>query len=269
MHKISLSVIMPALNEEQNIKDAVMSVLNAFKLHSVDGEIIVVNDGSTDNTSKIVKELSQKFVNVRMLTHDRPEGIGKAFIDGVGLAEKDTVVMFPGDNENNPSDAMIFIGLMEKVDIIIPFIHNIEIRDKTRRLLSAIYRFIINMTFGINPNYTNGTVFYRRSILNGIKVNSSGFFFQAEILIKLIREGYLFAEVPNFLLLRSSGRSKATTLKSLIMVMKDYLRLAFQVHFLGIAGKRGLNELNKDSVTYKKVNNLKDGMMEDSYKMHF
>ncbi|MDY0084177.1 MAG: hypothetical protein RBR74_13415, partial [Ignavibacteriaceae bacterium] len=69
-----------------------------------------------------------------------------------------------------------------------------------------LYRFIINLSFGTNVNYTNGTVFYHRSILKGYNLESYGFFYQANIVIKLIRQGYLYAEVPNFLSVRASGK---------------------------------------------------------------
>jgi len=98
---------------------------------------------------------------------------------------------------------------------IIPFIFNAEVRSKGRRLLSSIYRFVINTSFGLNLNYTNGTVIYRRSVLNTVKLNSFGFFYQAELLIKLIRNGYLYAEVPCSLSTRAVGSSKATTFFSL------------------------------------------------------
>jgi hypothetical protein len=144
---------------------------------------------------------------------------------------------------------------LNHVDIIVPFFYNVEVRDRVRRLFSSMYRFIINMSFGINLNYTNGTVFYRRCILQDIELKSTGFFYQAELLIKLIRKGYLFAEVPNFLLTRRGGTSKATTLKSLWRVIRDYLSLAYQIHIRRIESKKDYCKLNPKSVTYLEINN--------------
>ena len=103
-------------------------------------------------------------------------------------SSRDVVVMFPGDNENDPDDALEFYPVINSVDIIVPFIHNFNVRSFKRRLISRLYRFIVNTSFGIHLNYTNGTVFYRRRILEGIKLSSRGFFYQTELLIKLIRE---------------------------------------------------------------------------------
>lgn len=248
----TLSIVMPALNEEDNIGEAVETTFQSLQKWEIDGEVIVVNDGSSDNTHSIVTEMMKNYNHLKMITHERPMGLGYSFFDGIKHSNRDIVVMFPGDNENNPDDALSFFSLLNYVDIVIPFIHNIEVRDKKRRMISSLYRFIINMSFGINLNYTNGTVFYRRVILQDVELKSAGFFYQAELLIKLIRKGYLYAEVPNFLSARNSGHSKATTIRSLLKVMRDYVRLAYQIHIKKIEGERNYRKLNQQSVTFKK-----------------
>ncbi|OGH99369.1 MAG: hypothetical protein A2039_05620 [Candidatus Melainabacteria bacterium GWA2_34_9] len=252
MKKYSLSVIMPALNEEKNIEKAVINTLTALNKHEINGEIIIVNDGSTDNTANIARELSKNIDNLKIITHKKPEGIGRSVWDGMKSSEKDIVVYFPADNENDPDDALRFFDLMDNVDILVPFIHNIEVRDKTRRLISAIYNFIINMTFGIKLNYHNGTTLYRRVILNDIELSNFGFFYQAEILIKLIRKGYLFAEVPNYLGQRASGESKALTSKSFVQTSVGYLNLAYTIHIKALETKKNYQKLHPESITYQR-----------------
>jgi dolichol-phosphate mannosyltransferase len=247
---------MPSLNEEKNIENAINSTLSAFDEFNIDGEIIVINDGSTDKTQEIVEKMKTDNLKIQIINHDKPFGIGYSFFDGVKKSIADVVVMFPGDNENDPYDALSFFYLMNNVDIIVPFIHNNEVRHRFRRLISSIYRFIINMSFGVNLNYTNGTVFYRRKILDNVTLKSNGFFYQAELLIKLIRKGYLFAEVPNFLSIRNTGKSKATTLKSLIKVIINYLKLIVEIHIKRVETKKDSSKLEVDSVTYKKYSNL-------------
>jgi dolichol-phosphate mannosyltransferase len=253
--KLTLSIIMPALNEEDNIGEAVKTAFQSLKKREIDGEVIVVDDGSSDNTHSIVVEMMKKYDHLKMITHQRPMGLGYSFFDGIKNSDKDIVVLLPGDNEVDPDYTLSYFALLNQVDIIVPFFYNVEVRDRVRRLISSTYRFIINMSFGINLNYTNGTVFYRRCILQDIELKSTGFFYQAELLIKLIRKGYLFAEVPNFLLTRMGGTSKATTLKSLWRVIRDYLSLVYQIHIRRIENKKDYNRLNPKSVTYLEVNN--------------
>ncbi len=139
--------------------------------------------------------------------------------------------MLPGDNENEPLEIFRYFRLLEHVDIIIPFMFNKQVRSLFRNALSFFYRFVINTTFLVNLNYTNGTILYRRSILKDQPHRSKGFFFQTDILIRLIKKGYLFAEVPYKLRTRKEGISKAVTFPSLLNVIKGYLRLVKDYYF--------------------------------------
>ena len=161
----TLSVIMPALNEEESIEQAVRLTLSAFEKYGISGEILVVNDGSADKTREIVARLCATTPSVQLIDHDAPQGIGYSFWEGVKKSNRDVVVLFPADNEIDPDDTLQYFGLMDKVDMLIPFFQNAEVRNRSRRIISSLYRFIVNMSFGTNLNYTNGTVFYRRCIL--------------------------------------------------------------------------------------------------------
>ncbi len=231
MEKKELSVVLPALNEEKNIKNALIETLKALDAFGIDGEAVVVNDGSTDKTADCVRAFMEKDSRVRMVTHQTPQGIGASFWDGVDEAIGNVVVMMPGDNENNPAEIFRYFKLLEHVDIIIPFIFNREVRPWFRNLLSFFYRFIINTTFLVNFNYTNGTILYRKSILKELTYRNSGFFFQTDILIRLVKRGYLFAEVPYRLGLREGGRSSAVSFPSLFKVARGYIRLVRDHYF--------------------------------------
>lgn len=248
----TLSVIMPCLNEEENVASAIQRALDAFGRHGIDGEIIVINDGSGDGTAGVVRNLSERHSNIRLIEHTQPKGIGVSFWDGVRNARNDFVTMFPGDDENDPDDALLHYYLTRDVDIIVPFIHNVEVRSIIRRVISSLYRFIINMSFGMNLNYTNGTVIYNRAILNGVQLKSSGFLYQAELLIKLIRAGYLYAETPHFLERRGSGKTKALTIKSFLQVTRGYLRLIWEIHVLRRTGFSDV-PINPRSATYRRM----------------
>lgn len=252
--KMTLTVVMPALNEELNIQDAVLYTLKALEKYNIDGEVLVVNDGSTDKTKEIVENITKTNSNVRILDHEKANGIGFSFWDGVKHSDREIVVLIPGDNEVDVEDALRYFYLMQDVDIVVPFFHNVEVRDRFRRIVSSLYRYIINISFGISLNYTNGTVFYRRELLDEVELNSYGFFYQAELLIKLIRKGYIFAEVPCFLGVREGGKSKAISLKSLMQVARGYLKLVYDVHIKWFeARKKDYFKLNQNSATSRRL----------------
>lgn len=252
----TLTVVMPSLNEEANITAAIESTLRSFDHYGIAGELIVVNDGSRDRTPELVKAYMGRDSRIRLIEHDTPRGIGASFWDGVRAARHQFVTMFPGDNENDPVDALTYFHLTRDVDIIVPFIHNVEVRSLPRRVVSSIYRFIVNMSFGMNLNYTNGTVIYNTAVIRQIAPRATGFFYQAEILIRLIRAGYLYAETPHFLSQRVSGRTKALTLHSFMKVAREYLSLVWYVHVSRRYGETG-NVIVPESATYSRLTRLR------------
>ena len=249
--KIQISFLMPALNEEANIADALDHGREAFDRSEISGEIIVVDDGSTDKTARIVKEkmAEDKGERIKLIQHPRSRGVGASFRDGLKEARGEIVAFMPGDDENEPGEILRYFPLLREVDMVVPFVYNKEVRPPRRNLLSAIYRMIINISFGVNFNYTNGTVLYRRSILTDSPNTSNGFFFQTENIVRAARRGYLFAEVPYRLDVRASGESKAVSLRSLLSVIKNFLDLIKESHFSGRSLPAGLSP---DSVSVKR-----------------
>ena len=221
----NISIVMPALNEEQNIGKAMSNALEALDDCKLEGEVIVINDGSTDQTGAIIEAASAKDNRIVLVNHEAPHGFGASFWDGVDHAQKDVVVMMPGDNENDPWEILRYAGLLQDVDLVIPFVFNKEVRSAFRRILSFTYRMVVNVTFHTNLNYTNGTILYRRKLLKELEYRSDSFFFQTDILIRLINKGYLFAEVPYRLDLREDGVSTAVSFPSFVKVAKGYLKL--------------------------------------------
>lgn len=253
-NKSKLSVIMPALNEELNISDAISSTLEAFDFFQINGEIIVVNDGSSDRTQTLIEDKSRENPGrIHIIKHNEPKGIGASFWEGVEQARTDIIIMLPGDNENEPLETLRYYRLLEHVDIVVPFIFNREVRPFFRNILSLLYRFIINTTFLVNFNYTNGTILYRKSILEGLGHKSSGFFFQTDILIRAVKKGYLFAEVPYKIGIRKEGISKAISFPSLWLVIKGYLRLVRDFYF--DKNNRKTGQFSNDSLTVQRRQN--------------
>jgi len=231
MKELLLTVVMPALNEEENIRAAIDDALRGMDKFQIPGELIVVNDGSTDKTVALVKEAMEMDHRIKMIRHEYPMGIGRSFWDGIEISGGEAIVMLPGDNENDSNEILRYFGLLDHVDIVIPFVFNKNVRSLLRNALSFTYRFIVNTTFLVNFNYTNGTVLYRKSVLETLDYQSRGFFFQTDILIRAVKRGYIFAEVPYRLEERNNGVSKAVSFPSLLQVMRGYIRLVRDIYY--------------------------------------
>jgi glycosyltransferase involved in cell wall biosynthesis len=244
---------MPALNEEKNICSSISNVLDAFEDLDISGEIIVINDGSTDNTAQLIKEKIGNNANISILENEEPRGFGTSFWQGLDNAIHEAVIVIPGDNENDPWEILRYLTLLNHVDIVIPFVFNNEVRPIFRRVLSFLYRLIINITFQTNLNYTNGTVIYRKNILQQLKHRSAGFFFQTDILIRLLKKNYLFVEVPYKLNQREGGVSKAISFPSLFEVLKGYLLLFKDQHIIKSDHDQPLDD-TKSQNRHKNIN---------------
>ncbi|WP_295100229.1 glycosyltransferase family 2 protein [uncultured Candidatus Kuenenia sp.] len=221
--KYKLSAIMPALNEEGNIVDAVENVIDSCRKVGCSVEVIVVNDGSTDKTELMVNGLMEKYPFVKMIRHDKPKGIGASYWEGVRKSQGEMVTYIPGDFQNDAYETLRYLPVMDHVDIVIPFFYNMNVRTWSRRMISKFYKGIINVSFGILLNYMNGPVIFRKCVLENVVLKSTGFFYQTELLIKCLNSGYLYAEVSCAVNERTIGVSKALTLRSFYKVITDYL----------------------------------------------
>jgi dolichol-phosphate mannosyltransferase len=243
-----ISIIIPALNEEDNIVQAIENVKKALREIDETGEIIVINDGSRDKTGTLVQEEIRKDSFIRMIHHKTSEGIGASVWHGIKESKGEIITWMPGDAENDAFETLRYLTLMDEVDIVIPFIYNQEVRTKFRRILSKVYKGIINLSFGMLLNYMNGTVMFRKSILQDFNLKNKGFFWQTELLIKSINKGYLYAEVPCALKHRIGGSTKAISLGSLLKVLTGYISTMVAVYFRPATG---INYHIK-SITYKR-----------------
>ena len=247
-----ISIVMPALNEEKDASRAIVETAQTFERLGIKGEIVFINDGSRDKTGEIAEGLKLAYPFLKVIHHDKPHGIGASFWEGAHVSEGDVVTMLPGDGENDPIEILRYLPLMKEVDIVVPFVYNVEVRGKGRRWVSRTYKAIINLSFGLLLNYMNGTVMYRRQVLQSLNLHSRGFFYQTELLIKAIRSGYLYAEVPYALGTRSSGKSKALTLRSFFKLSKDYLATMYSVYY---RYKRKTPDYPQDCVTIQRREN--------------
>lgn len=106
----SISIVIPALNEAENIEPLVSEIMAVATPANI-AEIIYVNDGSTDNTVETLKTLRTKFPLIRVLNHDRRSGQSAAMMTGARGARGDLVVTLDGDGQNDPADIPLLYNL--------------------------------------------------------------------------------------------------------------------------------------------------------------
>ena len=231
MKKAVVSFIVPALNEERNIRDTFDTIRVNVPFDTLDYEIIFVDGGSEDRTVQIAHFLAQGDPRIKIYAEGGIGGFGDAFKKGVSLAHGDFLMLVPGDNEVSGEAIRAILSEAGSADMIIPYFTNQEIRPPARRMLSRLFVLILNSITGYRLRYYNGTVLYRSHQLKGYGIRTNGFAFQAECVIHLLSNGSTFKEVGTKIQHRGSGRTKAFSARNLTSVSAFILRLIARYRF--------------------------------------
>lgn len=224
----SFSFIVPALNEEKNLP-AVMEEIASVTLKNgiLDYEIIVVDDGSTDGTVKAVAGLCSQYGNITLVRNETRKGVGKSFLAGVAIAQKDYCFIVPGDNE---FDLDFFPGAVSALsaggsDLFVTHVLNPWLRPYHRRIISFLYINVFNFLFRTDFRYTNGIVIYPTNWIRSVKLLSAGYSFQSEALVKAHRERKRFALAGMNIRPRAHGKSKIFSFGVIVEVMVSLVRM--------------------------------------------
>ncbi|MFQ5427508.1 MAG: glycosyltransferase family 2 protein [Thermodesulfobacteriota bacterium] len=229
--KPSISIIVPCYNEAKNISGTVACINQSIKAVKIFGatEILIFNDKSTDDTGQVAEGLKKKHKNIRVIHNERNMGFGYNYTEGVRQATKDYVLMVPGDNEI-PAEAIenIFTHV-GSADLVIPYTVNPEVRPLPRRIISRAFVILFNALFGLSLRYYNGPCVIKGKLLKKVPMTTHGFAYMAAILVRLIKSGATFTEVPIRIQYRESGSSKAFRPRNIISVLTEILKLFWEV----------------------------------------
>lgn len=227
--KKSISIYVPAYNEEKNIAATISNLDNILKNLFEDYEILLFDDCSTDNTPIIVDELAKKNDKIVVVHNKKNKGLGYNYKVAVKLAKKEFFSWIPGDNDVRNSDIERAFLQIEKADIIIPYICNQRERAFLRRVFSRNYVNLLNFLFRFKLKYYNGFIITKTSFIKDIQIYTDSFAFQSETLIKLLKKGYSYIEVPYHTI--PQEKSEALRLKNLFNVGMAVINLFFNVYF--------------------------------------
>src|SRR5579872_2736111 len=115
----SLSIFFPFWNEEKNIEKVVNSAIPVAKKVAKEWEILIIDDGSTDKTLSIAKELAKKDTHIHVFAHSQNRGYGAALKSGLEKAKYDYVVFIDGDNQFDFNEVTKFVDKIDSADVVI------------------------------------------------------------------------------------------------------------------------------------------------------
>ena len=225
----TISIVVPALNEEANIAGAIGQIVPAMDDRFADWEIVLVNDGSTDATAAVMEKLATGNRHIRVVHNERNLGFGGAYKRGVAAARFEYVMMVPGDNEHPTEGLVPILEAVGQADIVLPYVVNPEVRPLFRRVASRGFTTLMNLLFGLRIKYYNGLVVHRTALIRQISITTDGFAYQAEALVKLLKKGCSYVELGTTLTECKARNSKALKPKNLAVVVGSILKLYRQV----------------------------------------
>ncbi len=219
----SLSVVLPAHNEEEAIAQTVHQVLDTLSAWGLDFEVIVVNDGSRDRTGIILDTIAGTHSNVRVIHHPVNQGYGAALVSGFEAVTKDLAFFMDSDGQFDIRDLERFFPLFGEYDAVLGY--RIDRQDTWMRKANAWgWKILVGMIFGVYVRDVDCAFkLYPAEFFRAHALETRGAMINTEILYKFSRAGYTYAQVGVQHLPRHGG--KATGAKPSV-ILRAFRELA-------------------------------------------
>lgn len=227
---MELSIIILAYNEEECLVEVVRAAFSAAKDSDLEHfEIVIVDDGSADETGRVAEELAGEDTHVRVFHHSQNLGLGKALQTGFSAATLDYVTWLPADGQFDPKDCLRLLQAIGDADIVISDIRPvIWLRSDSlgRLILSKGLRFVSRvLVWGITTY--NGLLLFRRRVLDDVVLTSRTGVANFELIHKALRSGYTVKRADFYVDVapRRFGRSKVANLQTIVRHFLEIIRL--------------------------------------------
>jgi glycosyltransferase involved in cell wall biosynthesis len=221
-----LSVFFPAYNDSGTIASMVIRTVKAASELTPDFEIIVVDDGSADDTAEIADELAKTYPQVRAVHHPQNRDYGAALQTGFRSATKELIFYTDGDAQYDPAElAVLWPKMTSGTDLVNGY--KISRSDPVHRIvIGRLYHHIVSVMFGLTLRDVDCDFrLMRRSIFDRINLEKTSGIICVELMKKIQDGGFGIAEVPVHHFHRAYGRSQFFNVRRLFRTGRDLLLL--------------------------------------------
>jgi glycosyltransferase involved in cell wall biosynthesis len=234
-----LTVFFPAYNDGGTIASMVVGAVLAASRLTPDFEVLVIDDGSRDNTARIADALAQVYPQVRVIHHAGNRGYGGALRSGFAEAAKEYVFYTDGDAQYDPAEmADLWARRAPGVDVVNGY--KISRSDPLHRvLIGRIYHHTVRVLFGLKVRDVDCDFrLLRRSVFEKVRLTKNSGVICLEMMKKIQDAGFSIAEVPVHHYHRAYGRSQFFNVRRIVRTGIDVLRLWWAL----VVRKRHLRE---------------------------
>ncbi len=226
---VSLTVFFPCWNEQEAIEPLTRKAVEVLQSIDADYEVIVVNDGSADQTGPIADRLAAENPHIRVVHHPTNRGYGAALQSGFRAARKDLVFYTDGDGQFDLEELPPLVELMDRFDIV--SCYRINRQDGPLRKLNAFcWTRLVGFLFGLSlKDIDCAFKLYKRSVFDGMEMLSSGALIDTEILARAVRKGCRITQAGVRHYPRLAGRATGANPKVILKAFKELFTLRRQI----------------------------------------
>lgn len=224
-----ITIFVACYNEERDIIDTLVEISSAMNELAWTWEIIVIDDASTDGSVAKVRRYMDDHADQPLILVVLKEnrGLAQNFVEAAFLGSGTYYKLVSGDNPESREQLVSVLRHCGEADMIILDVC-VPNRSLYRRVLSRTFTLLVNLISGHRIRYYNGACVHHRSNVLRWHTNNRGFDFQAELIMNLLDQGMDYVEVPSVHRDRSSGYSKALTLKNLVSSFRFFIDLVIR-----------------------------------------
>lgn len=229
-----LSIFFPAYNDSGTIASLVIAARASAQKLTTDFEIIVVNDGSRDNTLQIANELAQTYPEVRVVDHPVNRGYGGALRSGFSGARKELIFYTDGDGQYDPTEIeALWPRMTTGVDVVNGF--KISRSDPFHRIvIGRVYHHTVKLLFGLKVRDVDCDFrLLRRAVFDRISLEHNSGVICLELMKKLTDAGCRIEEVPVHHYHRTFGKSQFFNFRRLWHTARDVFKLWVKLVLVG------------------------------------
>ena len=223
---LSISVFFPCYNDGGTIASMVVLTDQTLKKIAADYEIIVVDDGSTDHSREILKDLKNKYERLCLVFHEKNMGYGGALRSGFKAARKELVFYTDGDFQYDVAE---ITKLLSKLDEDIDIVNGYKIKRSDpmhRKIIGRIYHWTMKLLFNFKIRDVDCDFrIIRRHVFDAIQLEENSGLICVEMIKKIQDAGFKFAQVPVHHFFRSYGKSQFFNVRRVYQVGKGIMRL--------------------------------------------
>jgi len=220
-----ISLVLPAHNEEPNIRTVVEEAKEVLPTAFTGYEVIVVNDGSKDRTLEIAQAMAEEDEHVRVVNHPVNRGYGAALTSGFNAATGDFIMFMDSDRQFDIKDVHNLTPFVDEHDIVAGY--RIKRNDPAHRLLNAwIFGMAVKLMFDLRVKDVDCAFkIFHADVLRGINLESPGALINTEILAKARVQGRTLTQVGVNHYPRLEGEQSGASLKVVMRAFREIIRL--------------------------------------------